>query len=115
MHAAVELADQIDAAALVVPTATGGTRSRVLEVPPPAADRRARARAARGNQLALEWGVYPTEHGRRRVGRRDDRGGAGRRARVRRPAERRRRRHHRRAADRARPGATNLIMVREIP
>jgi pyruvate kinase len=59
MHAAVELADEIDAAALVVPTATGGT---------PRACAKYRRRQpiialahsdAVANQLTLEWGVHP--------------------------------------------------------
>jgi pyruvate kinase len=59
MHAAVELADELDAAALLVPTSGGGSpracakyRSRrpIIALP----DSHAVA-----NQLALEWGVYP--------------------------------------------------------
>ena len=59
MHAAVELADELDAAALLVPTSGGGSpracakyRSRrpIIALP----DSQAVA-----NQLALEWGVYP--------------------------------------------------------
>jgi pyruvate kinase len=60
MHAAVELALELDAAALVVPTATGGApracskyraRPAIVAV---AHDRRV------ADQLTLEWGVYPT-------------------------------------------------------
>jgi pyruvate kinase len=59
MHAAVELADEIDAAALVVPTSTGGAVRACAKY------RRRRPiialayeqRAA--NQLTLEWGVRP--------------------------------------------------------
>jgi len=59
MHAAVELADEIDAAALVVPTSTGGAARACAKY------RRRRPiialayepRAA--NQLTLEWGVHP--------------------------------------------------------
>ena len=60
MHAAVELAQEIDADALVVPTATGGApracakyRSN-LPIVALAHDRRI------ADQLTLEWGVYPT-------------------------------------------------------
>jgi pyruvate kinase len=59
MHAAVELADEVDAAALVVPTSTGGAARACAKY------RRRRPiialayepRAA--NQLTLEWGVHP--------------------------------------------------------
>jgi pyruvate kinase len=59
MHAAVELADELNAAALLVPTSRGGSpracakyRSRrpIIALP----DSQTVA-----NQLALEWGVYP--------------------------------------------------------
>ena len=59
MHAAVELAEEIDAAALVVPTSTGGAPRACAKYRPPrpivalAHDRRV------ADQLALEWGVYP--------------------------------------------------------
>jgi pyruvate kinase len=60
MHAAVELADEVDAAALVVPTSTGGAARACAKY------RRRRPiialayepRAA--NQLTLEWGVHPS-------------------------------------------------------
>ena len=114
MHAAVDLAEEIDAAALVVPTATGGTPRSCAKY------RRKRPIIALAheprvvNQLALEWGVYPTfmkvaetvdemiEEAL--IGARDYAGlpsgatvvlTAGRRTGT--------------------PGATNLIMVREIP
>ena len=60
MHAAVELADEVDAAALVVPTSTGGTPRACAKY------RRRRPIIALAHQpgvadqLALEWGVYPT-------------------------------------------------------
>jgi len=63
MHAAVGLAGEIDATALVVPTSTGGAPracSKYRQPRPiiaPAHD----ARVA--NQLTLEWGVYPTTMG----------------------------------------------------
>jgi pyruvate kinase len=60
MHAGVELARDLDADALIVPTATGGApracakyRSR-HPIVALAHDRRV------ANQLTLEWGVYPT-------------------------------------------------------
>jgi pyruvate kinase len=60
MHAAVTLAEHVDAIALIVPTSTGGTpracakhrpRRPIIALPH---DPRV------ANQLALEWGVYPT-------------------------------------------------------
>ncbi len=60
MHAAVELAHDLDADALVVPTATGGAPRACAKYRPRrpivalAHDRRV------ANQLALEWGVYPS-------------------------------------------------------
>ena len=59
MHAAVELADEVDAAALIVPTSTGGAARACAKY------RRRRPiialayeqRAA--NQLTLEWGIHP--------------------------------------------------------
>jgi pyruvate kinase len=59
MHSAVELADAIDAAALVVPTATGGAARACSKY------RRRRPIIALAHdplvaaQLTLEWGVYP--------------------------------------------------------
>jgi pyruvate kinase len=114
MGAAVELAEEIDAAALIVPTATGGTPRTCSKY------RRRRPIVALAHdphvvtQLALEWGVYPAAmeaaptmeemvEDALTVAR--DFAGlpsgapvvltAGRRTRT--------------------PGATNLIMVREIP
>jgi pyruvate kinase len=60
MHAAVELADELDAAALVVPTSTGGAPRACAKY------RRRRPIVALAHlpgvadQLTLEWGVYPT-------------------------------------------------------
>ena len=114
MHAAVELAAEIDATALVVPTSTGGApracakyRQRRPIIAPAHEPRVA-------NQLTLEWGVYPTtmqiadtvdemidmalETARDFAGIPSGSGvvlTAGRRTGT--------------------PGATNLIMVREIP
>ena len=114
MHAAVELAGELDATALVVPTSTGGApracskyRQRRPIIAPAHEPRVA-------NQLTLEWGVYPTtmrvadtvddmidmalETARDFAGIPSGSGvvlTAGRRTGT--------------------PGATNLIMVREIP
>jgi pyruvate kinase len=63
MHAAISLADDVDACALIVPTATGGTvracakyrhRRPIIAL---AHDQRV------ANQLALEWAVRPTTMG----------------------------------------------------
>jgi pyruvate kinase len=114
MHAAVEIADALDAAALIVPTATGGAPRACAKY------RRRRPIVALAhqpgvaNQLTLEWGVYPTtmrvadtvddmidmalETARDFAGIPSGSGvvlTAGRRTGT--------------------PGATNLIMVREIP
>jgi len=114
MEAAVELAEDIDAAALIVPTATGGTARACSKY------RRRRPIVALAHdprvvtQLSLEWGVYPApmdaaatmeemvEDALTRAREFADlpTGAqvvitAGRRTRT--------------------PGATNLIMVREIP
>jgi pyruvate kinase len=114
MHAAVELADNLDAAALIVPTSTGAA-ARVC-----AMFRRRRPIVALAHrdgiaeQLTLEWGVYPTMMASAAsvdemvdlalIAARDYAGldpgdrvvlTAGRRTGT--------------------PGATNLVMVREIP
>jgi pyruvate kinase len=59
MHAAVELADDVDAVALIVPTTLGGSpracakyRSRLPIIALP-------HEQAIADQLTLEWGVYP--------------------------------------------------------
>ena len=116
MHAAIELADELDAVALVVPTATGGAAARVREVPPPAADRRARARPPRRQPAHARVGRLPgddastptsvDEHHRRGARRSPaTRPGCPTGATVVLTAGRRT----------GTPGATNLIMVREIP
>jgi pyruvate kinase len=114
MHAAVELADELDAAALIVPTSTGAA-ARIC-----AKFRRRRPIVALAHlpgvadQLTLEWGVYPTnmdtaasvddmvdlalETAR-------DYAGLATGDRVVLTAGRRT----------GTPGATNLVMVREIP
>ena len=61
LHAAVDLADAVDAAALIIPTATGGGARACSKY------RRRRPIIALTHdpqvaaQLALEWGVYPTD------------------------------------------------------
>ena len=59
MHAAVELADAVDAVALVVPTSTGGAARACAKYrrPQPIIALAYEPRAA--NQLTLEWGVHP--------------------------------------------------------
>jgi len=60
MHAAVELAHEVDAAAIVIPTSTGGTPRACAKYRP----RRPLIVLAHqpgvAEQLALEWGVYAT-------------------------------------------------------
>jgi pyruvate kinase len=114
MHAAVELADEVDAAALVVPTSTGGAARACAKY------RRRRPIVAlaydpaAANQLTLEWGVQPVPvHIAETVDEMID--GALLAA-----------REHAGLPSGARvivtagrqtgtPGGTNLIMVREIP
>jgi pyruvate kinase len=59
MHAAVELAEEVDAAALVIPTSTGGAPRSCAKY----RQRRPLIALAHGEgvaeQLAVEWGVYP--------------------------------------------------------
>jgi pyruvate kinase len=114
MHAAVEIADSLDAAAIIVPTATGGAPRACAKY------RRRRPIVALAhqpgiaNQLTLEWGVYPTNMPvasnvdemieSALTAARDFAGLAGG-ARVVLTAGRRT----------GTPGATNLVMVREIP
>jgi pyruvate kinase len=114
MHAAVELAHDLDADALVVPTATGGAPRACSKYRPRrpivalAHDRRI------ADQLTLEWGVYPSPMPVAEsvddmieaalIAARDSTGlPTG--ARVILTAGR----------QTGTPGATNLIMVREIP
>jgi pyruvate kinase len=114
MHAAVELAQEIDAAAIIVPTATGGTARACSKY------RRRRPIIALAheprvvNQLAIEWGVYPTAMAAApsvdqmiedALLRAREYAGLATGALVVLTAGRRT----------GTPGATNLIMVREIP
>jgi pyruvate kinase len=114
LHAAVELAEELDAAALVIPSSTGGApracakfRTRrpivALTYQPQIAD-----------QLTLEWGVYPTgvptaetvdDMIDQALATARDVAGIPSGARVVVTAGRRT----------GTPGATNLVMVREIP
>jgi pyruvate kinase len=59
MHAAVHLADELDAAAILVPTATGGSARACSKYRPrnPIVALAHDPRVA--DQLTLEWGVYP--------------------------------------------------------
>jgi pyruvate kinase len=114
MHAAVYLADHLDAAALVVPTATGGTARACSKYrrPRPIIALAHEPRVA--NQLALEWGVEPAsmptattvdEMIDTALVRAREVGGLASGANVILTAGRRT----------GTPGATNLIMVREVP
>ena len=114
MRAAVELADELDAAALIVPSSTGGAARACAKY------RRRRPIVALAHnpgiadQLTLEWGVYPTNMPTAEsvdemidlalVTARDF-AGLEPGARVVLTAGRRT----------GTPGATNLVMVREIP
>ena len=114
MRAAVELADELDAAALIVPSSTGGAARACAKY------RRRRPiivlahHPGVAEQLTLEWGVYPTEMDTSDsvdemiesalVAARDF-AGLEKGARVVITAGRRT----------GTPGATNLVMVREIP
>ena len=114
MHAAVELADEVGAAALVVPTSTGGAARACAKY------RRRRPIIAlaydekAANQLTLEWGIHPSAvrvadtvdemiDGALLAAR--DHAGLPSGARVIVTAGR----------QTGTPGGTNLIMVREIP
>ena len=95
MHAAVELAHEVDAAAIVIPTSTGGTPRACAKYRP----RRPLIVLAHqpgvAEQLALEWGVYADADGPRRHRRRADRLRPRRRARLRRAGPGRQGRDHR--------------------
>lgn len=114
MQAAVDLAEQVDAAALVIPTATGGGAricAKYRKRRPILALAHAEGVA---DQLTLEWGVYPTtmetadsvdemiDHA---LAIARDWAGLESGARVVLTSGRRT----------GTPGATNLVMVREIP
>jgi pyruvate kinase len=114
MRAAVDLAEQLDAAALIVPSSTGGAARACAKY------RKRRPIIALAhqpgvaNQLTLEWGVYPTdmptadtvdEMIERALVIARDYAGLEQGARVVITSGRRT----------GTPGATNLVMVREIP
>jgi pyruvate kinase len=114
MRAAVELADELDAAALIVPSSTGGAARACAKY------RRRRPIIALAHQpgvaeqLTLEWGVYPTSMETAEtvdemidlaLVQARDFAGLESGARVVLTAGRRT----------GTPGATNLVMVREIP
>ena len=61
MHAAVQLADEIDAAAIIVPSSTGGAPRACAKYRPKQPLIVLAHRAGVSEQLALEWGVYPTK------------------------------------------------------
>jgi len=113
MHAAVNLAADVEAVALIVPTSSGGTARACAKYRP---RRRIIALAHDprvANQLALEWGVHPTTMAEApsvdelvdwALERARDFAGLPPRARVVLTAGRI-----------GTPGATNLIQLREIP
>jgi pyruvate kinase len=114
LHAAVVLADEVDAAALVIPTSTGGAPRACAKY------RRKRPIIALthlprvADQLTLEWGVYPSDMPTAgsvddmidlAIARACEIGGLESGARIVLTAGRRT----------GTPGATNLAMVREVP
>jgi len=60
MHAAVELAHEVDAAAIVIPTSTGGTPRACAKYRPRRPLIVLAHQSGVAEQLALEWGVYAT-------------------------------------------------------
>jgi pyruvate kinase len=60
MHAAVQLADQVDAAAIVVPSSTGGTARACAKYRPRRPLVVLAHQAGVAEQLSLEWGIYAT-------------------------------------------------------
>ena len=89
MHAAISLADDVDAVRPDRPDRDRRHGPRVREVPPPAADHRARPRPARREPARARVGGAADDDGRRGVGRRAHRRGARACARLRRPRARR--------------------------
>ena len=59
MFAAVDLADDAEASALIIPTSTGGYAACLLEVPAAPADRRPRPQGARGQPARARVGGLP--------------------------------------------------------
>jgi pyruvate kinase len=113
MHAAVALADEVDAAAIVVPTSTGGTPRACAKYRPRRPLIVLTHQAGVAEQLAIDWGVYATRMDHADTvdelietaleGARDFAGlDPGARVVI--------------TAGRAGiPGGTNLIMIREVP
>ena len=60
MHAAVQLADEVDAVAIVVPTSTGGAPRACAKYRPARPLIALAHQPGVAEQLALEWGVYAT-------------------------------------------------------
>jgi pyruvate kinase len=60
MHAAVDLADEVDAAAIVIPTSTGGTPRACAKYRPKRPLVVLAHQPGVAEQLAIEWGVYAT-------------------------------------------------------
>jgi len=60
MHAAVELADEVDAAAIIVPTSTGGTPRACAKYRPKRPLIVLAHQEGVAEQLAIDWGVYAT-------------------------------------------------------
>jgi pyruvate kinase len=114
MRAAVELAEELDAAALIVPSSTGGVARACSKYRKRCPIIALAHQPGIANQLTLEWGVYPTNMSTAEtvdemidlalVTARDF-AGLEPGARVVLTAGRRT----------GTPGATNLVMVREIP
>jgi pyruvate kinase len=114
MHAAVELAQEVEAAALVVPTSTGGGARACAKYRPPRPIVALAHEHGIANQLMLEWGVRPCvvepvesvdEMIERALVQARDIAGLPGGARVVITAGRRT----------LAPGGTSLIMVREVP
>jgi pyruvate kinase len=59
MHAAVELADELGAAAIIVPTATGGSARACAKYRPRQPVIALVQNPQVAEQLSVEWGVYP--------------------------------------------------------
>ncbi len=114
MHAAVDLAEELDAAALLVPTSRGGSPRACAKYRPRRPIIALPDSEAVANQLTLEWGVYPQtmdvsgtvdELIDRALATAKQTGGLATGTRVVITAGQRT----------GTTGATNLIMVREIP
>ena len=114
LHAAVDLASEVDAKALIIPSQTGAAPRAVSKYRPPRPIIALTHEPHVAGQLSLEWGVHPTSMGaadsveemiEEALVAARDRAGIESGARVVLTAGRRT----------GTPGATNLVMVREIP